>query len=103
MTAMDDTVSQLNILLPKILGSMAGAFVGAFIGYLTKHYGWAVDPALQSMLNEFFTGLGTLLGYSLTAILTTAKTNPANVASTKAVVPPAQGKPNVTADPEVKP
>jgi len=103
-SAPNDQLSKLSIVLPKLLGSLAGAIVGVLASMLSKNLNVNIDPPTQSVLTQFLTVLFTFLGYTLTSLVTTAHTNPANVASPAAVIPTvAAGGANVTTDPTPAP
>ncbi|HEY5086262.1 MAG TPA: hypothetical protein VII66_02795 [Gemmatimonadaceae bacterium] len=96
----EDQVTQMNILLPKLCGAAAGALVATVAKVLLKKFGVNIDPPTQDLISSFLTVFLTFIGYSFTSMLTMARTNPANVASPKAIVSSSvPGKANVTSDP----
>lgn len=98
MTPIIDQITKLQIVLPKLLGPVGGALAGVIISWLTKH-GFTLDADTASNVTLFITTLCTLLGYSLTSLMVTSQTNPANVANPKAAPAAPAGAPNVTSEP----
>ena len=78
---MNDTVTKLQLILPKLAGSLAGAIVALLATWALKK-GYTLDSDTVSLIKDSLISLFTLLGYSLVGLFTTSKTNPANVAST---------------------
>lgn len=95
MTALSDDISKYGILLPKVIGPLAAGILAALIAY--RHM--AVPNAMDAIIAGL-TLMVPLLGGGLSALATASKSNPANVASTGAVISSAPGQADVTSKPE---